>query len=216
MILGGYNWINAERQTNYFLQRKYEDLPLHKTILFSMIFYTLDSWDPTGEHVQILFDSLADFVKVESAFEIHPRKICGRSRTDGFMLLHGSLPHTSPTLTLKFKTTLSSETFDESFGVREIHLQFTQEELPFSYCADSSEITPGYPAEWLNCFCQQNQFKDSHDVCLDCDESCESCFALGPESCYRCNLGFYFEGGKCTKCPGGQILNQHLQCKGNN
>ncbi len=214
MILGGFNWIQSGPQMGDFFRREYLYLPEHNSIIFSMIVYTLDTWNSI-DYFQIHFDSIGDFVEVRSYSSFHSEEICGsETHLDGKMLLHGSIQHTSQSLTLKILANLDEPSYHESLAIRELHLQFTQKQLLFTYCGATSTELSNYPYLSLKCECTINQFRNSEGNCETCNESCETCFESGPDNCFRCKDGYHFDGEECTNCRSDQIRDFNLQCKG--
>jgi len=206
-LLGGFRWSPETTQRNKRLQRVYTDLPEHKYIRFSFKFWAMDSWDKEDDSSQpydsfnVQFDSLPVFVGFNMYQPNFPSKLCGRSNYKDFPdgRISGWIEHSSTSLLLSFISKMSSRAFDESFGIREIELLFTNS-IPTgsSFCAYTG-TTPIY--HQLPCACQTGQYSGSSG-CVDCHEDCESCYDFGPDKCFACAEGKYFDGVKCVGCDG--------------
>ena len=128
-----------------------------------------------------------------------PSYLCGYPNwKDGVISAYGYIPHTDPSLTIKFTSNMDSRTTDESLGVRDVHLYLTETSVGSSYICG---IGNGFPiSNQETCKCSSGQYEVSLNNCVNCDDACLSCFGGGPGSCYRCSYGYYFNGTDCTNC----------------
>jgi len=217
-LLGGYDWKPTGSQLNEFFSRQYTDLPPHKTIVYSFTIWNIGSWDLSGhpitnepDRIQFQFDNLPVIEGYQDPIwtgtEVRPgNKILGR------------IAHTSSSLLLKFISQLDEDSLNESFGIRDIKLIFTDETLGADYqCAFSWDGLP-FQSQVM-CPCSSSQYQSAAtSACTSCDSACVSCFGSGPENCYECAEDFYFDGTACTACDSscsdciGSGANQCISC----
>ena len=205
LLLGGFNWTPNKSQNGKVLQRSYNGLPEHKYIQFTFKFWAIDSWDKEldsslpYDSFNVQFDSLPVFVGFGMWSGDQSNSLCGNSSYKDFPdgRVYGWIEHSSTSLLLAFISKMSSRSADESFGIREIELLFTNT-LPTgsSYCA----YTRGLPIyHQLPCTCPTGQYPGSSG-CTNCHEDCESCYGFGSDKCYACASGRYFDGKRCAGC----------------
>ncbi len=215
-VIGGFRWSPQTSQANKRLQRSYKDLPEHKYIRFSFKFWAMDSWDSQYDssqpydHFRVQFDSLPVF----NGFNMRQNQfggssLCGhtgyRDFPDG--RVYGWIEHSSPSVLLSFISRMSSRAADESFGMREVKLLFTNSTpTGRSYCAYTRTI-PIYFQTPCTCETGQYSMTSSSSGCTGCHEDCESCFGFGADKCFACASGRYFDGEKCVNLLRTECIN---------
>ena len=197
--MGGPNWHTGSSQKNFAFKRSYEDLPDHKYIRFTLSFWAIDSWGPE-DSFQVQFDSLTVFENLGIAFGNSKENICARTTYKDFAggRIFGWTEHSSLSLLLTIISKMDSSTYDESFGIRDIKLLFTDiAPATPSICAYAGDIPK---PNQLPCPCSLGQYKRSSSECAICHADCAACYGPGSENCFECAPGRYFDGVKCMKC----------------
>ena len=199
IILGGEFWSLQTPPNGKYFQRNYSDIPAHNAVIFTFTLYVIDTWNP-NEYIQIQFDSLPIFNGWTVIYPNLPVQICGGtpSQKDGIIEVYGYIPHIAPSLTLKFTSNFDQLSSNEAFGIRDLKLYFTQTNFSDKYICGIADGFILYDQE--TCKCPSNKYEDSSGNCVNCDDACLSCFETGPDSCYKCKDGYYFDGTACTNC----------------
>jgi len=198
-ILGGMNWSPNSTQLGSFLERTYSNIPTHNAVIFSFSLFVLDTWGPE-DFIKIQFDSLPEIDGWGADFQQFPAPICGAPNyNDGIISVYGYIPHSAPSLTLKIISNLDEPSPNEAFGIRDIQLYFTQINPSSLYICGIGDGFTLY--NQTTCNCPSNQYEEvSSGNCTYCDDACLSCFGAGPNSCFKCKDGYYFNGNVCTNC----------------
>ena len=200
ILLGGYG-VLYKGKGNYW-ERQYTGLPDHNQIGFNFKFYPIDGWDGDTDTFQISFDQIIlDGIPIKarnSSVDIFER--CGADYRVDYppFIVQISVPHTEPTLTVRVTNFLNNNPTEESFGFREIIMEFMNVPIPYQDLCGVSETA--LPSKW--CLCQDHQFQDppKSGTCTDCDSSCATCSAAGPDKCLSCPSGFYLKEKACHPC----------------
>ena len=224
-LLGGSLWADGPIQKNKGFERKYFNLPEHTTIRFTINSWALDGWDyisgvDDSDYFFIVFDSnppIYSYLLGYNFYDTLP-SLCGPStRTDvRDILIFGSVPHSSSSLTLKIISLMSSITSEEAFGIRDIKLLFSTNPAPAPLCADIS--VPFF--NFTQCTCSKGLYDSgvSNIICTECHPNCASCFGGSQNECYECKEGNYFDGESCQTCHSscsscsGPNINQCSEC----
>ena len=207
-IIGGPDWSPSKAIKGTVLQRLYENVPAHKYIRYTFSFWANDGWDisnsgtGTYDHFQIQFDDLPlinGWGMDSNDFKV---KLCGQSTKDvGGARVFGWIEHSSPSVLLTFISRMTSKSVEEGFGMRQIKLLFTNTTPTTSsyICGYTSNVPLHYQTV---CVCPPGKYSLtlSSSGCTACHEDCASCSGLGPENCYECSYGRYFDGTECKKC----------------
>ena len=204
--LGGFNFSPSQILMNKFFERTYLNLPPHSTIIYSFNVFLFDSWSYSlnpHDTFQILFDTLSPINY--GPFDgdvIHLTHLCGNPNFgDTELKMTGWISHSSLSLTLRFNLKLDQTSDDESFGIRDIQLTFTNKTFASNYnCAFYY-----YPDFFqTRCVCPQNQFNFQTINCNTCHSpNCTSCIDSGVNRCYECSKGNYLTSaapGTCNNC----------------
>ena len=200
-------------------------MPEHATIRFTINSWALGGWDyingsSDNDYFSILFDSsppISSYYLGYGFYRTWP-SLCGNpDRPDvRDILIFGSAPHSSSSLTLKFISKLSGNTNEESFGIRDIKLLFSTNPTPAPLCANIS--VPFF--HFTNCSCSKGFYDSgvSSTICTECHPNCASCFGGSQNECYECKEGNYFDGESCQTCYpscsrcNGPNINQCSEC----
>ena len=189
------------------INRTYLNLPEHTLILFTIKLWALDSWERNSagtqqDHAQIEFDpnpAIDLFSLYWVDYQFLP-SICGLDdRPEAKdLLIFGFVPHSGDSLSLKIISKMNANTWDESFGIREIKLLFSTSSISAPLCAIVPVQSYGFP----NCTCSKGfyAFGFPSTICKECHPNCDSCCGPSKADCYECKEGNYFDGIGCTNC----------------
>ena len=221
-ILGGYNVLGGA--TGQYIQRTYSSLPTHNQIYLQMRFYQIDSWDQLvngPDYFSISIDGTS-FTGWSLSFEYPGAySLCGDPNLgfeDFVFTISLAYPHSASSLTLRMITGTNQLSSDESFGFRDIKIEFLTVSTPyFSLCA------PGAPSSYLSasrcptsCTTSGNSIQPAgYGFCSSpsCSISCKRCSDTATK-CTLCETGSYLVGTTCysacnyplsTKTLGGVI-----------
>jgi len=174
--------------------------------MYSLSFHAIDSWSTSlGPHdtFQILFDSLSPINcgPFEGDLEFN-QDICAHptAKDSGNLKMIGWISHSSLSLTLRFNLQLNQNSLDESLGIRDIQLNFTNTTFSSNYNCIFYTL-PTFSQ--TRCTCPQNQFDFQTFQCNTCHSPlCSSCIDSGANSCSECSQGYYLPivPGTCTNC----------------
>ena len=233
-LLGGYNvlsgqysWFTTNGQNFY---RVYSGILSHNVVYFTFTLYELDSLD-NDDYFQVIIDSNPINGWSQSYSQWNTDDICGNAGSwnhpDGYpdlpnVRVFGRSPHTSSTLTLKLGTKNDGLSSDESYGYRDISLQFittSNASLKTNYiCGRHPTVT--LPSQ---CPCPQGKYADSNGICKSCSSSCSSCFGPSAQECFQCASGAGTNGTacflcdpSCSTCTSGSAANQCSACPAGN
>ena len=198
-ILGGYEITNSGPT----FKTTYTNLPSHNQINFSFQAFLLDSWDVNdNDHFEVMFDStnVVGWTIIRTAGPLFIYDRCGNGVYLDYppTMVHITVPHTSSTLTLMIKAVLNEPSSNESFGFRDITMEFIYSDYPvLTMCGISPASLPDRP-----CPCSApNQYMDPvlSGTCEYCHPTCETCFNSST-NCLTCIPGTYFVNNQCLGC----------------
>jgi len=176
-------------------------------VRYSFTFWVLDSWDwnvnGQKDGFKIQFDNLPVIEGFGVNFSELKENLCGATNwldTAGFRV-YGWIAHTSLTLSIKFITNFDEATNNESLGVRDIALFFSNDNPGNDYLCGYTDSTVVIRNQ-ATCACKPGQYSPdgTSSSCTGCSPECASCYGFGVDKCYNCAQGFYFDGTKCSKC----------------
>ena len=112
-------------------------------------------------------------------------------------------PHSEDTLRILFINFLDEISTDESFGIRDIQLDFVNMTTPFkSFCGRSNGAP--LPDKVCPCSSKKEYMKPPNSgSCFPCHESCATCSEETANDCKSCYPGFYLTTphiGQCLPC----------------
>ena len=171
-ILGGYGVISSSST----FQRTYTSLPSHLSLL-------MNSWSP-GD----LFSKALSVIDSSN--------ICGdTSFLDINADFFGQIVHKSSSATIRLATQISDSLTSRSLGIYGVHFIFKNSTTSTQLSSVASSI------EYQNnpaAMCYTSQCFNGDWV--NCDKACLECSDSGPDNCYSCVDGMYFDGNKCSQC----------------
>ncbi len=219
-LLGGLSLSLTQSQMGQSLSRQYINLPPHKFIKYSFVFWVIDSWDWNSlskDTFQIQFDNLPVVEGFGIDSTLSSSYICGGSLPDiAGIKVFGWIAHEALTLDFKFILKFDEDSINESFGVRDLELLFTNDNPGADYICGYTDTNIPLQNQ-ATCKCEPGKYS-SGSGCLSCSKECASCFGSGSDKCIECAEGYYFDGKKCSKCDSscskctGSQSNQCTEC----
>ena len=226
-VLGGSGLTGATAYNGQYFQRTYSSVPVHNQIYIQMKFFQIDSWDswvPDQPNWNDYFTISIDGNLIsgwELSFrESYLSQICGLTNYPDFIFtMTLTYAHSATSLTLKMIVQSNEDSINESFGVRDIQIEFLTNTSPyFSLCA------PGAPTSYLpatrcstSCTSPGNSITPAgYGFCFPssaCSTNCRRCSDT-TTLCTCCQAGWYLIGTTCypgcdypltTKTLGGVI-----------
>ena len=177
-------------------------------IKYSFVFWVIDSWDwgsADYDRFQLQFDTLPIIEGYGVTFPTGGTggSVCGGSNWKDVpgIKVSGWIAHTALTLNLKFTVYFDEDSLNESFGVRDLELNFANDYPGVDYiCAYTSsnvilENLQNHPV----CSCQPGKYNPGSG-CTNCSPACASCSGPGADKCIACADYYYFDGSQCSQC----------------
>ena len=204
-IIGGYGVLGGLNQGGGYFERTYTGLPDHHMIYFDINFYLIDTWDPSIDYFEVHFDSRAFSSSVISAYFTNIcTNYCGVSSCGDVpnVLMVGKFLHNINSVVLQVISRMDGATDNESFGFRDISLNFVPSPPDTTEFACQSKTSSSIAANLANyCSCPEAQYSGSPPgTCVNCNSLCSYCFGPGSNQCTKCKQGAWFDGTKCLAC----------------
>jgi len=187
-----------------YFSRTYTDLPSHSMIYFAYSWWAIDSWN-TDDYFEIQIDDTV--IEGWSTYNYPDytvsSQLCGASGSSypdiGDIRVFGRVIHSATSFMFKMISGLDQDSSNESYGFRAMTFLLvtspTTTGAAEAFCGISSTDVGD-----LECDCDEGQYLDSSSTCVDCDDSCSSCFGSGSDQCYECATGYSFDGTECFAC----------------
>ena len=197
-ILGGPGIVSPSAS----FEVTYRDIGPHTVIYYSMPVIVVDNW-ATGDTITLYIDqhpvnTWEPAQALSSSNEGEP--LCGSNIKDDWSIYVGKLDHTATSVTIKFSSQITSNTINKWFGIRALRLIFAQKTLnDFEEAGVISLYANNIPS-MRPCKIQTYQDPSNPSICLPCDTGCKNCFGPGPDQCYGCSDGYFYNGIKCALC----------------
>ncbi|EAR90503.3 zinc finger lsd1 subclass family protein (macronuclear) [Tetrahymena thermophila SB210] len=201
-LLGGAYLSSKNAQ----ISRQFTGLQPHWSIVIGYTLYKIDAWN--NENVQLTVDGQV-LVTTTQNINDGGSNICGRVvYNDQINQISKNFTHTSTSLSLQFTTSLNSDPFVESYGIRELYILV-------DYCTSNcltcdakgcSKCSSTYFLYNYQCVlvCPDGFASDSNKTCQPCDSTCLTCSTpQSNTSCVTCKPNTYLNPDKSCKinCP---------------
>ena len=157
--------------------------------------YELDALDSTC-FINVEFDGKGHKLTSSAYTSWSKPSICGGSSPDfPNVQVYGRDLHSISTLTFAISLTITQDSTLQSYGFREIMLQFA------TNTAVVTETIYAYPtiaySSSGSCACTLTEYCSNSLICLSCSASCMACFGPSNAECYQCNSDYTFDGSAC-------------------
>ena len=178
-------------------------------IYFDINFYLIDSWDPYPvtfpDHFEVYFDSTRfSSSGISSYFIYNCPDYCGNSLYGDVLNVPmvGKVLHSATSVVLKVISRMDNPTDNESFGFRDISLNFVPSPPDTTEYACQPNNPSSATANLITyCLCPKTQYTDpSSGTCMSCNSLCSYCFGANSNQCTECRQGAWFDGTKCLAC----------------
>ncbi|EAS00824.2 zinc finger lsd1 subclass family protein (macronuclear) [Tetrahymena thermophila SB210] len=213
--IGGY----MLAASNASFKRTFTQLPPHSQIRVGFTFVAIDNWDK--EYIYINYDGQqASNFMVNEAITID--KLCGLEKfMDLVFYVDKTAIHTSPTLNLEIKATLSLNSSQKSYGLRNLFVILIQCSQWCISCNPTAclqcDITHYLYKGSCYVTCPTTTYIDQNRECHDCDASCATCGGPNNTDCITCPPGklLYNNGGwTCvSNCPATNYYSDGTKCQ---
>ncbi|EAS00754.2 zinc finger lsd1 subclass family protein (macronuclear) [Tetrahymena thermophila SB210] len=213
--IGGY----MLAASNASFKRTFTGLPPHSQIRVGFTFVAIDDWD--SEYIYINYDGQqASNFMVNIADTVDA--LCGlQSFLDLVYNVDKTAIHTSPTLNLEIKATLSLNSSQKSYGLRNLFVILIQCSQWCISCNPTTclqcDITHYLYKGSCYVTCPTTTYIDQNRECHDCDASCATCSGPNNTDCITCPPGklLYNNGGwTCvSNCPATNYYSDGTKCQ---
>ena len=184
-----------------YIERTYTSLPSHSTLLYSIIFFAIGSWNPT-DSIFLHFDDLQPLAWTHTQLATTPLttqgNLCGLSTQDIQFNLVGQVSHSSSSLRLRVKSSLTQNSNLASFAIADVRLALSTSIIPIVQGSCINSFGQAFTDQNL-CPLKNSGHQDGFQG-SSCHSSCKFCYGTNANQCYACieNKGTY-DGTSCRQ-----------------
>ena len=204
ILMGGIGLIGSST----VLQITYTSLPTHQYISYMLKGVNINQWPSSGRIVLKIDNTNIVTLYPQSDTVGSPQGDCGNPGKDFLQYdIVGVRPHTTTSLTIQYTVT-NSDYASASYGLHNLSVLLRPISVGFT------EVCKAFPTTYsASCNPNSSVYKDdfSPHAAHPCDPACDSCFGAGPDHCFGCRIGYFFNGAICLKCDPSCAL-----CNGTN
>jgi len=190
-------------QSSATMQRTYTIDKPHKSVFISFEAWMFNSWTTTDKVMILIKNSDQTFssqplIKQTRTLNYSLSGTCNSNPSSYYSKKSTliSSPHQGSTLTIFLEST--TKTSATTLGIRNLKISISNTTVSTAtqcFESESSYVTN-------SCDCPVGK-RPSGSSCVNCDNSCETCYGATAEKCYSCNTGFSYDGTECRSCFSG-------------
>lgn len=135
---------------------------------------------------------------------------CGGANNDlGLIKVQAKVDHSGNSLTLRLNSLMDSDSNNESWGVRDLKLNFVNDgSSPESVCG--TVVYGSFTMNENECPCPLSSYDNSG--CKPCGPACDSCFGGPSDKCYTCAEGYVSVLGVCLPACSNYLHVRNGEC----